>query len=253
MRTQGWGDTRKIIPWKEYLGSNSILDIPLPKRDKEDISPRGIKEGDSEKVGFGEGRLDNGYPFRLECAVYGDAKIISVFVSKMGLIGITGEELNGYLQEQGVYEVYGASPEIYDYTDKAGHEFWRVDVILESEGDIYASSPVSIEAFSYGHMEHELRLLVKEGQQIFKVYYNEHGEIAGYALCQKKPTLFKLKFDCYALPILEMGKLAKVLAIGKGDKNVIQLLEEYLAINSMEDLLGLLKEYRISYSTREEY
>ena len=96
MEKKNWGKAYKIVPWKEFLTRNTILEIPLPQRDPEDISFDGIQDSSSKKIGYVEGRLKNGYPFRLECAQYNGSKVISVFVSTMGLVGVTGEDLDEY-------------------------------------------------------------------------------------------------------------------------------------------------------------
>lgn len=253
MKKEVWGNTHKLIPWREYFSSGSVLDVPLPKRDPEDVSVQGIRDEESKKIGYGEGRLANGYPFRLECAVYGQSKVLSVFVGKMGLIGINEEDIDNYLREQDIYEVYGTNPEVYTYIDKNGNEFWRVDILLESEGAIYASSPISIDEFSYGHKAQEFRLLLKENTAIFKVYYNEDGDIVEYAVCMVRENLFKLKFNCYILSILEIQKLTAILSMGKDQKDTIKLLREYFALHTPEAFIGLLEEYKISYNIREEF
>lgn len=253
MKKELWGNTHKITPWKEYLRTESILDVPLPRREPDDLSKHGIREDESKKIGFAEGRLANGYPFRLECAVYEHSKILSVFVSKMGLIGVNEEDIDNYLRQQDIYEIYGTQPEIYTYIDKKGNEFWRLDTLLESEGDIYASSPISIEEFSYGHMAQEFRILLKENTAIFKAYYNEDGDIAEYAVCIVKENLFKVKFDCYILSLLEKEKLTTILSMGKDQKDIIKLLQDYFALQAPESFFALMDEYRISYNIREEF
>lgn len=248
-----WGNTHRIIPWREKLDSVSILDIPLPKRKPEDISRRGLLEKDSKKIGYGEGRLANGYPFRLECAEYGHSKILSVFVSKMGLEEINEEEMDNYLREQDIYEIYGTDPEIYTCMDKNEHEFWRVDVLLESEGDIYASSPISIEEFSYNNKAQEFRVLLKENAAIFKVYYNETGHISEYAVSLVKENLFKLKFNSYIFSTEEIQKLSAILSMGREQKDIIKLLQEHFALHTPEEFVQLLAEYKVFYQIREEF
>lgn len=254
MEVKSWGKTQKIKPWKEFLTKESILDLPLPKRGPNDVGFRGcLLDGDSRKVGFSEGRLRNGYPYRLECAEYDGSKIISIFVTKKGFLNVSERELDAYLRDQEIYEVYDTEPEIYDFVDQNGNDFWRIDLLLESEGDIFSSSPISIEKFSYGHIAYEFRLLLKEEELILKVYYNEDNDIVEYGICQLKKDLFKQKFDCYIIPVLEMQKLNRILAFGKSEKDLVKLLEDYFMVNDMEDFLGLIQEYDLNYSLRDEF
>lgn len=253
MEKKNWGNTYTIVPWKEFLTKNTILEIPLPERDPDDISFDGITDSSSKKIGFVEGRLRNGYPFRLECAEYNNAKVISVFVSKIGLLGITGADLDDYLREQELYEVYDTQPAIYTYMDKKNNEFWRIDVLLESDGNIFSSSPLSIEEFSYGHTPYDFRIILNEGSNLFKIYYNEDNDIVEYAICRKIDDIFNQKFQCYVLSILEMKKLNAIMAIGKSDRDIIKLMQDFFALNDIEELLKLLEEYSIAYSIREEY
>lgn len=253
MKNELWGNTHKITPWRESFDSGAILGLPLPKRDSEDISNKGIKEDQSQKIGFKEGRLSNGYPFRLECAVYKQSKILSVFVSKNGLTEVSGSDMDYYLRSQNIYEVYEGNPEIYTYIDKNENEFWRIDVLLETDGTIYASSPISIEEFNYGHNAHEFRLLLKENTAIFKAYYNEDGVDVEYSVCILKEKLFKLKFKCYILSILEIQKLVAVLSKGRNQTDIVKLLEDYFETNSPDDFHQLLEEKGINYNIREEF
>ena len=253
MEKKNWGKAYKIVPWKEFLTRNTILEIPLPQRDPEDISFDGIQDSSSKKIGYVEGRLKNGYPFRLECAQYNGFKVISVFVSTMGLVGVTGEELDEYLREQELYEVYDTKPAIYTYVDKKNNEFWRIDVLLESDGNIFSSSPLSIEEFSYGHTPHDFRVILDDGSNLFKVYYNEDHDIVEYAVCSKIDDIFNQKFRCCVLSTLEMQKLNTVMALGKSDRDIIKLMQDFFALSDMEDLLNLLEEYTIGYFIRDEY
>ncbi len=252
MENKNWGNTYTIEPWKEALGKETILDIPLPERGPEDPSFRGIKDNESKKVGYTEGRLKNGYPYRMECAEYKGAKVISFFVSKKGLAGVTGEDIDKYLRYQDLYEAYNSEPEIYTYIDKSGRDFWRIDILLELEGDIFSSSPVSIEEFSYSHIAHEFRILLKEGRSLLKVYYDKSNTIKEYSVCSQKDDLFKQKFTCYVLSVLEMNKLSALMTLGRSEKNLIKELQDYFSINSSEDFVSLLKEYSLAYREREE-
>lgn len=252
MENKTWVNSNSLKTWKEFLNKETVLNIPLPKRSKEDISFDGIEDGETDKVGFTEGRLENGYPYRMECAEYKGSKVISIFVSQVGLMGVTGEDLDAYLRDQEVYEVYDTEPQIYTYKDQRGNDFWRIDILLEKEGDIFSSSPISIEEFSYGNIASEYRLLLKDKKFFLKVYYNEDNSIVEYAICSQKEDFFKQKFDCYVLSVLEMQKLNTVLAIGKGGKDIINLLIDYFRWHELEDILKLFEEYSIQYSLREE-
>ena len=50
-----------------------------------------------------------------------------------------------------------------------------------------------------------------------------------------------------------MQKLNTVMALGKSDRDIIKLMQDFFALSDMEDLLNLLEEYTIGYFIRDEY
>lgn len=253
MKKELWGRVQKIIPWRECFQGDSPLSVPLPVRSPNDLTVRGTVDGSTKKIGFAEGRLRNGHPFRLECAESGRGRYLSIFVSKIGLESITDAEIDRYLREQDIYEVYGVAASIGEFIDGAGNVFWRLDVSLEEDGKIYASSPISISEFKYENEPSELRLLIKERAVILKVRYNNRAQLVEYVICVAQKQLFQERFDGYALDPQEMRHLNDVLAEADGTEHcIVRLLRKYFESHSITELRALMAEHGIAYTERME-
>ncbi len=104
---------------------------------KPDRSNRVKRNGnDAFDVGWNEGALVDGRPFRSEYWVEKGVSKLTIFLPVAGIEGLSGEELTALLEREGVLEFASGAPR--DVTaekavDAAGNEVWALNVVLGAD------------------------------------------------------------------------------------------------------------------------
>jgi hypothetical protein len=96
-------------------------------------------ENDVLDLGWGEGVLSDGRPFRIECWCQDQVTMLTYFLSTEGLQGATNESLGRFLVKEGLLEFRGsekyvAASKIFD---DSGNEMWAINVVVGDEDKTY--------------------------------------------------------------------------------------------------------------------
>ena len=96
-------------------------------------------QNDPIDIGWFEGRLRDGRPYRVECWEQAELRVATVFLSMEGLEHLTQVDLKSLLSDEGVFEYVGpGSVAASQYTDAVGRLVWSVSVILAEGGRTHA-------------------------------------------------------------------------------------------------------------------
>jgi len=123
------------------------VSIAYPKPDRSTIKPNGSKTaGDGQiDIGWNEGVLSDGRPYRAELWAYDQLTSLTVFFSTVGLEQLTNEAARELLEREKLirpepnasYRSAYARP----YVDSAGNAMWSVNTVLADEELVHADAP----------------------------------------------------------------------------------------------------------------
>ncbi|MDD4081068.1 MAG: hypothetical protein PHP02_06610 [Eubacteriales bacterium] len=100
-------------------------------------------------IGWTEGVLGDGRPYRLECWAQDQITMVTVFISVLGLEGMTNDGFARLLEEEGLYRAYGKKyVEGRQFTDQAGQAFWSINAVIGDEAAMYGESRVPLSPFT---------------------------------------------------------------------------------------------------------
>jgi hypothetical protein len=108
--------------------------LTLPKPDRSNRVKRSSNE--SFDVGWNEGLLSDGRPFRSEYWVERGISKLTIFLPVQGIEGMSAGELTALLEREGVLEFApGAEREVSAerMTDAAGNEVWALQVVVGAD------------------------------------------------------------------------------------------------------------------------
>ena len=122
-----------------------------PKPDRSDHNPNFVKSAENEAldIGWNEGFLSDGRPYRAECWAEDQVTMLTFFFSTNGMenysdamfIELLGkEELVEFLSE----ETYVSAMPV---TDASGNDMWSVNVVIGSEDELLARDSVKLRAY----------------------------------------------------------------------------------------------------------
>lgn len=121
----------------------------FPKPDRSDYTVNQTKSADNDHIdiGWAEGVLRDGRPFRLEIWAQDQITFLTVFLSSLGLEDAPSDYLYFLLARDSVMAFSGekfASPDAWVVVDAAGNEMWCVsDVIgVDDSPARYVTMPI---------------------------------------------------------------------------------------------------------------
>jgi hypothetical protein len=116
----------------------------------------GYKPGQSRDVkdiGWGEGVLVDGRPYRAECWAEGGVTVLTFFFSTRTLEDADKEALTSLLVQSGVVSFVGEDRfgGCATMVDGSGNEMWSVNVVIGDEDRLYARSAVELQPYDGGN------------------------------------------------------------------------------------------------------
>lgn len=110
-----------------------------------------LKDDDAQRdIGWAEGMLADGRPYRLECWAQYQITMITVFISVLGLEDYQQDDFVRLLEEGGLYRcLEDRQVSAFEFTDSAGNVFWSINAAIADEETMYGSSEVPLNRFSY--------------------------------------------------------------------------------------------------------
>jgi hypothetical protein len=112
--------------------------MPYPQVDRSDLVPNfdGRAGDDVVDVGWAEGQLDDGRPYRLECWALAGSTGVTVLMSDEGLEASSPLEVNALLEASGVITNYVPQEiSLHRFVDPSGTSCVSISYVIADEGD----------------------------------------------------------------------------------------------------------------------
>ena len=126
--------------------------MTYPRPDRSNHTPQFTKTSERPYVdiGFAEGEMTDGRPYRAECWAEDGVTVLTFFFSSDGLEELSAEELKDLLVREGL--VVFAYPErrfagVGCLVDPSGNQLYSVNVIVADEDTVYAESEVLLSRY----------------------------------------------------------------------------------------------------------
>ena len=127
----------------------SIIGMTYPKPDRSNVVPNLAKTPDNEDldIGWCEGVLTDGRPYRMECWAADQITNVTVFMSTIGLENCTNAQFVDLLERErvvswraGARKSAGAA----QIADAAGNPMWSINIVIGVDGEPAVADSVPI-------------------------------------------------------------------------------------------------------------
>jgi len=121
-----------------------------PKPDRSNYKPKFSKRDDEQvDLGWNEGFLSDGRPYRLEAWAWEHITMVTYFFSTKGLENYTDKMFAELLTKEGLIEILSERiPVTSDIiTDASGNKMWSVNVTIATENEHYTRDLKPLRAY----------------------------------------------------------------------------------------------------------
>src|SRR5690348_9826155 len=112
-----------------------------PRPDRSGFSPNlhRTAENPALDIGWAEGKLKDGRPYRAECWAEGGITSLTLFFSTLGIEGLTDAEFAALLEAEGLMQFTGAERYVAaaPFTDASGNAMWSVNIVVGDDEDTF--------------------------------------------------------------------------------------------------------------------
>ncbi len=127
-------------------------EFPTPNRDAQPI--RRTKDDDGVlDIGWCEGLMSDGRPFRVEMWAQDGMSLITIFFSCTGLENESSATLEARLIREGLFSYRadaGSHFQAVPITDDAGQPMWSANVVVGNEDETYLDRSPPVWAYTHG-------------------------------------------------------------------------------------------------------
>jgi hypothetical protein len=122
-----------------------------PKPDRSGYAPnfRKTDENPSLDIGWSEGVLGDGRPYRVECWAEDGITMLTFFLSAQGLETWGAAELAALLAREGLVAFKQPAREVglMRFIDSAGNDLWSINVTVGSGDEIFIGESVPVQPY----------------------------------------------------------------------------------------------------------
>jgi hypothetical protein len=122
-----------------------------PKPDRSDYKPTRTKtaEDPSLDIGWDEGFLTDGRPYRVECWAEEGITMLTYFFSTRGLETYSNEQFASFLEAESLVQFLDGRRYVsaMPVTDAAGNDMWSVNVVVGDEDDTYIHDKTNLRSY----------------------------------------------------------------------------------------------------------
>lgn len=127
--------------------------MTAPKPDRSAYRPNFIKTAENPQldIGWNEGFLTDGRPYRVECWAEDQVTSLTFFFSTSGLEGLTNPQFAELLEREGLvrYRSGGRrSAYAMPLSDPSGNSLWSVNVVIGDDEETFVDDSVSLRSYS---------------------------------------------------------------------------------------------------------
>lgn len=118
----------------------------MPLIDRSDID---FTDQKVHNIGYAEGILIDGRPYRLECWAQDQITCITIFISAIGIENLASDEVMNYLEAEGLYKriVNTNKGSARKFMDDKANIFWSANLVIGSDEGMYADSLIPLKPF----------------------------------------------------------------------------------------------------------
>jgi hypothetical protein len=125
--------------------------VTFPRPDRSDYAPNFTKSADNPAVdvGWAEGTLSDGRPYRTECWAQDGNTYLSFFFSRLGYETATAEAVAVLLEGEGLLQFLNANPPLTlePFRDASGNDLWMATVVIATEGGSLAKDSLDLKPY----------------------------------------------------------------------------------------------------------
>ena len=123
-----------------------------PRPDRSGFTPNLHKtaENPALDIGWAEGKLKDGRPYRAECWAEDGVTSLALFFSTIGLEQLTDPEFAALLEAEGLMQFTGerrfvaAAP----FTDASGNAMWSVNVVVGDDEETFVIDQIKLRSYA---------------------------------------------------------------------------------------------------------
>ena len=127
--------------------------MSYPRPDRSDYTPnrRKTPENEALDIGWDEGVLRDGRPFRAECWAEDGVTHLTFFFSTHGLETASNTDLAALLLDADLIRFRGDRRYVAarPWTDAAGNDMWSVNVVVGDEDEMYVSDHLRLRQYAH--------------------------------------------------------------------------------------------------------
>ncbi|HWE41977.1 MAG TPA: hypothetical protein VG432_05690 [Gemmatimonadaceae bacterium] len=122
-----------------------------PRPDRSEFEPnfRKSEEHPALDLGWAEGKLRDGRPWRAECWAEDGVTSLTFFLSTIGIEKLTDAEFAALLEAEGLLRFTGIARYVAarPLTDPSGNEMWSVNVVVGDDEDTFVEDRVALRPY----------------------------------------------------------------------------------------------------------
>lgn len=121
---------------------------PFPTPDRSDYIPGSGAQDGIHDLGWAEGALSDGRPFRAECWTQDQITMLTFFFSVLECPIATNEEAAALLEREHLVVFLAARyVQIGRVTDASGNDLWSVNVVMGDEDQLFARDSIALSPY----------------------------------------------------------------------------------------------------------
>ncbi len=122
---------------------------PKPDRSEQALNFDKSGENDAIDLGWSEGLLSDGRPYRAECWAENQITMLTFFFSTTGMENYSDAMFIEWLGKEGLIQFVIDDPHIsaMPITDAAGNDMWSINVVIGTEDGLQAKDSVNLRAY----------------------------------------------------------------------------------------------------------
>lgn len=126
------------------------MNYPAPDRSNQRLNFGKTAEDDTLDIGWAEGTLSDGRPYRAECWCQDQVTMLTIFFSTLGLERATDADLEQLLVREKLvsFKVGNRFVRGARFVDPSSHELWSVNVVVGDDEDTFIADSVPLNVYA---------------------------------------------------------------------------------------------------------
>jgi len=125
-------------------------EYPVPDRSNYVPNPSKSPENDQVDIGWNEGTLSDGRPFRMECWAQDQVTMLTIFMSARGIEDVDDAFFADLLEREGLVRFQPGRRYVSAarWHDVAGNDLWSVNVVVGDDEGVFVSDSLPLRKYA---------------------------------------------------------------------------------------------------------